>query len=89
MSDHIIDPEKLGRRLAMVRKIYGESIDLPNLGCASFAMLLGVSATAYASFERGEREPTVDLLVALRSRTRISLDWFLDTNQQEPSAPLR
>jgi transcriptional regulator with XRE-family HTH domain len=89
MSEQIIDSETLGQRLVTVRKTYGESIDLPNLGCAPFAMLLGVSPMAYASFERGEREPTVDLLVALRSRTRISLDWFLDTTQQEPNAPLR
>jgi hypothetical protein len=49
--------------------------------------LLGVPATAYASCERGEREPTVDLLVALRNRTRISLDWFLDPNQPGANRP--
>ncbi|MGA2843162.1 MAG: helix-turn-helix transcriptional regulator [Steroidobacteraceae bacterium] len=87
MSDHTIDLETLGERLAGVRRTYGESIDLPNLGSDAFATLLGVPATAYASCERGEREPTVDLLVALRNRTRISLDWFLDPNQPGANRP--
>ena len=52
-----------------------------------FAGLLGVSATAYASYERGEREPTIEFLVALRDKTRISLDWLLDTNGQGPYRP--
>jgi transcriptional regulator with XRE-family HTH domain len=89
MSYDGIDLETLGERLAKVRRTYGESIDLPNLGSAAFATLLGVSACAYASCERGEREPPVDLLVALRNRTRISLDWFLDMNQPEANRPFR
>jgi transcriptional regulator with XRE-family HTH domain len=81
MLDDIIDLDTLAERLARVRRTYGESIDLPNLGSEAFAALLGIPATAYASCERGEREPSVDLLVALRNRTRISLDWLLDMNQ--------
>jgi transcriptional regulator with XRE-family HTH domain len=79
----------LGDRLARVRRTYGESIDLPNLGRTVFATLLGVSPTAYASYERGEREPTVEFLVALRNKTRISLDWLLDPNQPAPCRPFR
>jgi transcriptional regulator with XRE-family HTH domain len=87
MSYDGIDLETLGERLATVRKTYGESIDIPNLGSTAFATLLGVSASAYASCERGEREPPVEMLVALRNRTRISLDWFLDMNQPEVNRP--
>jgi transcriptional regulator with XRE-family HTH domain len=83
MSDDSVDLATLGERLVEVRRAYGESIDLPNLETAAFAMMLGVSASAYASYEHGEREPPVDLLVALRNRTHISLDWFLDTSRQE------
>ncbi len=79
----------LGERLARVRKTYGESIDMPNLGRVAFATLLGVSATEYVSYERGDRGPAVDFLVALRHKTRISLDWLLDPNEPERSRPFR
>jgi len=78
-----IDLLVLGERLARVRRSYGASIDLPNLGRAAFAGLLGVSAAAYGAYERGEREPPVEFLVALRNLTRISLDWLLDMNQPD------
>lgn len=87
MSFDNIDLETLGERLARVRKSYGESIDLPNLGREAFAVLLGIPVTSYASCERGEQEPTVDLLIALRNRTRISLDWFLDSDPSEAHRP--
>jgi transcriptional regulator with XRE-family HTH domain len=78
MSTDFIDLARLGERLATVRRTYDESIDLPNLGPNLFAMLLGVSAFAYESYERGETEPTVDFLVVLRKKTGVSLDWLLD-----------
>ena len=83
MSYSGIDLEALGERLATVRRTYGESIDLPNLGSEAFAALLGVSASAYESYERGEREPPVELLLALRNKARVSLDWLLDMNRSE------
>jgi len=73
-----VDPARLGERFAAVRRAYGESIDLPNLGRAVFAAMLGVSAFAYDCYERGEREPTIEFLLALRMRTGISLDWLLE-----------
>jgi transcriptional regulator with XRE-family HTH domain len=85
MSIDLIDGERLGERLARLRRTYGESIDLPNLGSAVFASLLGISAIAYASYERGEREPTVDFLVALRKKTGVCLDGLMDPNQAEPN----
>jgi transcriptional regulator with XRE-family HTH domain len=82
MSTDLIDLMRLGERLASVRRMYGDSIDLPNLGAALFAMLLGVAAVTYQAYEFGETEPTVDFLVALRKKTGVSLDWLLDPRQQ-------
>jgi transcriptional regulator with XRE-family HTH domain len=82
MSTDPIDLERLGERLAVVRKAYDESIDLPNLGPNLFATLLGVSVSAYESYERGERQPTIDFLIALRKKTGVSLDWLLDLDQR-------
>ncbi len=89
MSTDFVDLTMLGERLARVRRTYGESIDVPNIGRTVFASLLGVSPATYASYERGEREPTVDFLVALRNKTRISLDWLLDPDQPGAYRPFR
>ena len=72
------DLTTLAKRLAAVRRAYADSIDLPNLGSAVFAALLGVSPFRYASYECGETEPTIDFLLALRKKTGISLDWLLE-----------
>ena len=85
----LIDLERLGERLTRVRRSYGESIDLPNLGPSLFAMLLGVSVFEYESYERGEREPTVDFLVALRRKTGGCLDWLLDLDLAGPPRTFR
>jgi transcriptional regulator with XRE-family HTH domain len=85
----LIDLERLGERLTRVRRSYGESIDLPNLGTSLFAMLLGVSAFEYESYERGEMEPTVDFLVALRKKTGDCLDWLLNLDLAGPPRQLR
>ena len=89
MPADTLDLGMLGERLARVRKTYGESIDMPNLGRVAFATLLGVSATEYVAYERGDRGPSIDFLVALRYKTRISLDWLLDPNEPERSRPFR
>jgi transcriptional regulator with XRE-family HTH domain len=86
MSADATELRTLGERLAMVRRTYGENIDLPNLEPNLFAVLLGASAFTYESYERGEREPTVGFLVALRKKTGVSLDWLLDPDQP-PSSP--
>ena len=81
MSTDMIDLTRLGGRLAFVRTTYGDAIDLPNLGAALFAVLLGVPAATYQSYESGEAEPTVDFLVTLRKKTGVSLDWLLDPTE--------
>ena len=85
MSIDLIYLERFGERLARLRRTYGESIDLPNLGSAVFASLLGISPLAYASYERGEWEPTADFFVALRKKTGVCLDGLMDPNQAEPN----
>jgi len=44
MSTELIDLTSSGQRLAAVRRRYGNSIDLPNLGAALFAVLLRMTA---------------------------------------------
>ena len=89
MSIGLIDLERFGERLALLRRTYGESIDLPDLGKAVFASLIGISPIAYASYERGEREPTVDFLEALRKKTGVCLVELMDPNHAEPNRPFR
>ena len=89
MSADATELKMLGERIARVRQRYGENIDLPNLEPTLFAVLVGASAFTYESYERGEKEPTIDFLVALRKRTGVSLDWLLDLNLPEPPRPFR
>ena len=79
----------LGERIARVRQTYGANIDLPNLEPNLFAALLGVSSITYESHERGETEPTVDFLIAMRKKTGVSLDWLLDPDQSTPDRTFR
>jgi len=81
MSADATELKMLGERIAKVRRTYGEDINLPGLEPNLFAVLLGASSFMYESYERGEREPTVDFLIALRKKTGVSLDWLLDPNQ--------
>jgi transcriptional regulator with XRE-family HTH domain len=77
-SAEFIDLASLGKRIANVRRTYGESIDLADLDPALFAVMLGVRVATYASYERGEAQPSAGFLVALRKKTAVSLDWLLD-----------
>ena len=78
MSSGALDLARMGERLAAVRRMYAETIDLPNLSAALFAVMLGVPAATYQAYEAGETEPTVAFLVALRKKTGVSLDRLLD-----------
>jgi transcriptional regulator with XRE-family HTH domain len=42
-----------------------------------FAETLGVSQSAIAEIERGSREPSRNIMVALASKYHVSLDWLL------------
>ncbi len=74
MSADPTDLMHFGEALAAMRKAYGERIDLPNLGKSAFATLLGVSAIEYEAYERGDRSPTAEFLVALRRKVGASQD---------------
>jgi transcriptional regulator with XRE-family HTH domain len=89
MSADAAELKMLGERIARVRQTYGDNIDLPNLGPTLFAVLLGASVLTYESYERGESEPTVDFLIALRKQTGVSLDWLLDPDQAAPDRTFR
>ena len=89
MSADATELKMLGERIARVRQMYGNNIDLPNLGPTLFAVLLGACVFRYESYERGEREPTVDFLVTLRKKTGVSLDWLLDPDQSAPDRTFR
>jgi transcriptional regulator with XRE-family HTH domain len=68
------DLTDLAERLARARRTYGERIDLPNLGRVAFATLLGVSASTYEAYERGDRMPTADFLAVLHRKIGTSLE---------------
>jgi transcriptional regulator with XRE-family HTH domain len=68
------DVTNLAECLARARRTYGDRIDLPNLGRVAFATLLGVSASAYEAYERGDRMPTADFLAVLHSKTGTILE---------------
>jgi transcriptional regulator with XRE-family HTH domain len=63
------DVTNLAEHLARTRRTYGDRIDLPGLGRVAFATLLGVSASTYEAYERGDRMPTVEFLAVLHSKT--------------------
>jgi transcriptional regulator with XRE-family HTH domain len=85
MRTDSVDLTTLGERFAAVRRAYGESIDLPDLGRGAFAALLGVSVAAYESYERGEAAPTIGFLLALRNKTGFSLDCLPEAMDSDGS----
>lgn len=64
-------------RLQKLRHAYAGAIDLPELSAAEFARILGVPLTSYESYEGGEQEPPMSVLVLLHRKTGVSLDWLI------------
>lgn len=83
MSGEDCGAKTMGERLAMVRRAYGESIDLGDLGKAAFAALLGISPVAYEAFESGESLPSYEFLVSVQNRTKVSVAWLLGQKQSQ------
>ena len=77
--------QTLGERLATVRRVYGESIDLADLGKAAFATLLGISPVTYDAYERGESEPTFEFLMSLWNKTGVNVAWILARSSRSGS----
>lgn len=48
-----------------------------NLSQKDFAQTIGVSQSVIAEIERGSREPSRSVLVAIAEKYQISLDWLL------------
>lgn len=65
------------RRLYALRRAYGASVGKPQMPQLDFAAMLGIGKPRYARYERGEVEPTLALLAALRRVTGISLDLLI------------
>jgi transcriptional regulator with XRE-family HTH domain len=47
---------------------------------------LGISQVTYSRYEKGEREPTLEMLVALSSFFDVSVDYLLDVTPSETRA---
>ena len=71
----------VAERLWQLRMSYGQQIG-QRLNQPHFAALLGIKASSYGAYERADQEPPLDVLVALRRVTGISLDELI----AEPSA---
>ena len=64
-----VDLVGVGRRIRELR-----GFDLQQ---ADFARLLGVSQSQLSKYERGETEPSLQILVKLKERFGKSLDWLV------------
>ena len=69
--------EQFGKRLAAVRLSYGAVCGKKNLSRTDFAEALGMESAVYRQYERGDAEPKIALLVAVRALTGISLDYLI------------
>jgi transcriptional regulator with XRE-family HTH domain len=83
-----LDLEAFGARLEAARRYYGRRIGQSRLKMNAFADLLGVPAPRYRRWERGEMEPPLSALGAIRRLTGLSLDWLVcDLPPGEVSIP--
>ena len=64
-------------RLRAVRRAFGGSQGNPHLSSAKFAGHLGIEPNRYRRYERGEIEPPLLVLTALRRVTGVSLDLLI------------
>jgi transcriptional regulator with XRE-family HTH domain len=65
------------KRLGAVRLAYGAVTGRPGLSRAIFAFELGLERNTYRRYERGEVEPPLTTLAAVRRLTGISLDYLI------------
>lgn len=71
MNEKKNDYKAFGRRLRLARKVMGWRTT------RAFAETLGELETTVSMWERGERLPRHDRLLAIKDATRASLDWLL------------
>jgi transcriptional regulator with XRE-family HTH domain len=65
------------KRLGAVRLAYGAVTGRPGLPRVTFALELGLERNTYSRYERGEVEPPLMVLAAVRRLTGISLDYLI------------
>lgn len=65
----LTDLVAIGRRIRQLRGFETQQ--------SEFAQLLGVSQSQYSKYERGETEPSLEILVKLGTRFGKSLDWLV------------
>ena len=78
---HHLDPSISVRnafafRLRNFRIAYGKRLGRP-LSQRDFATMLSINRACYGSYERADREPTLEVLAALRGVTGVSLDELI------------
>lgn len=67
----------LGQRLRRLRAAYGATIREPDLSRAAMSRLLGVEQERYRTYERGQREPPLWILLRIKHLTGFSIDTLL------------
>lgn len=68
-----VDLKAIGRRIREIRGV--------NLSQTEFGRLMGIGQTQCGKYERGESEPTVELLLRLKAYSGRSVDWLLTGEQ--------
>ena len=71
------EQEAFGARLEATRRYHGRRTNRSRLKQNAFAEELGVEANRYRRWERGEIEPPLAALRAIRRLTGLSLDWLI------------
>lgn len=72
---------RVGRRIYAARKAAGfTQTELGHRIAAQLGRPVGFHATAVSYWENAEREPSLDVLVALTDVLRVSLTWLFDIN---------
>jgi len=77
MSNVTPASEAFGARLEAARRYHGRRTGRPRIKCATFANEIGVKEARYRRWERGEMEPPLFALKAIRQVTGLSLDWLI------------
>jgi transcriptional regulator with XRE-family HTH domain len=74
-----LDPAAIGRR---IREIRGFDLTQAEMG-----KVLGVTQAGLSKLERGERLPTLEVLLKLRVFCGKSIDWMITGEESVPSPP--
>jgi transcriptional regulator with XRE-family HTH domain len=64
-----LDPKMMGRRIRQLRGF--------ELTQAQFAETLGVSQALLSYYEKGQRVPSLEFLLRLKSHSGRSIDWII------------